>query len=251
MYKVGDKVRIRKDIEAYDEKYAPVGVVPEMLKHRGKATAIKRKLCCHRYELDIDRSFYTGTNEMLEPVEAKEQPFKPGDNVRVIEGGVGARGANGKTGVIVSPDTPISNGCRGESGVKVRIGEEIWELAPQYKLEKVEECPRRWPQPDCGHDGAIGLHHLTLPTGYIQVEYGNKPKRRGGGYMSQLSKLAKKLLDPDTKALVKAGILDKDLDVTEEGADFIFAFIVDKNKAELAKEARTLLREQKKEESEE
>ena len=69
--------------------------------------------------------------------------------------------------------------------------------------------------------------------------------------MSQLSKLAKKLLDADTKALVKAGVLDNELDVTEEGVDFVISFLIDKNKEELAKEARKQLQEQKKEDSDE
>lgn len=66
-----------------------------------------------------------------------------------------------------------------------------------------------------------------------------------------LSKIAKKLLDADTKVLVKVGWLDSELDVTEEGESEIFSFLMGLYKKELATEARKELKENKNKEDEE
>jgi len=63
-----------------------------------------------------------------------------------------------------------------------------------------------------------------------------------------LSIIAKKLFDADTRVLVKAGILDTDLSITEDGVDFVLEFLVTSFKKELADEAKKLIKEQKDEE---
>lgn len=60
-----------------------------------------------------------------------------------------------------------------------------------------------------------------------------------------LSVLAKKLLDGDVKAMVKAGYLDSELDITRKGEQAVFALFVEQNKAELSKRARAELKESK------
>jgi len=61
-------------------------------------------------------------------------------------------------------------------------------------------------------------------------------------FMQTLNILAKKLLDADTKALVKAGVLDDCLKVKD--TEFILSFLVNQYKKELAAEARASLKEQ-------
>lgn len=61
--------------------------------------------------------------------------------------------------------------------------------------------------------------------------------------MSKLSLLAKKAFDKDTKTLIKSGVLDSDLNVRD--SQFVLSFLVDQNKAELAKAAQALLDEEK------
>ena len=60
-----------------------------------------------------------------------------------------------------------------------------------------------------------------------------------------LTTLAKRILDADTKALIKAGVLDNDLSLTEEGVDFVVGHYLQANKVELAKEARKITKEEK------
>lgn len=63
--------------------------------------------------------------------------------------------------------------------------------------------------------------------------------------MTKLTTIAKKLLDADTKALVKAGILDSELQITEDGEKFLLAQYLTDNKKALATEAQKIIDEQK------
>jgi hypothetical protein len=63
-----------------------------------------------------------------------------------------------------------------------------------------------------------------------------------------LSLLSKVFLDGDTKALIKAGILNDDLTVSDDGINFLLEFVVSKFKAELAVEAKKIIKAQKDEE---
>lgn len=74
----------------------------------------------------------------------------------------------------------------------------------------------------------------------------SEPKRT----MNGLSTIAKKLLDSDTRAFVKAGILDESLEITSKGTMFLLAHYLSDNKAKLAKEARKEMREKKNAENE-
>ena len=67
-FKVGDKVRIRKDLES-GNKYGVNYVNDEMLQYKGKQAIIKKVLkVCEEYIIDIDNKGYYWTDEMLEPV---------------------------------------------------------------------------------------------------------------------------------------------------------------------------------------
>lgn len=86
---------------------------------------------------------------------------------------------------------------------------------------------------------------LTSLYGCRFVGTSKKQQKKGGGIVGKLSALAKKFFDADTKALVKAGILDDGLNVVDEN-DLINDFIVEKFKKDLAIEARKWLQEEKK-----
>ncbi len=66
----------------------------------------------------------------------------------------------------------------------------------------------------------------------------------GGSIMSKLTVLAKKMFDKDTKTLIKAGVLNNDLEVANQ--QFVLSFLVDKHKAELAALAQEQLDEDEK-----
>lgn len=70
-FKVGDIVRIRKDLTPLSN-YGKFPFVEEMLKYRGKtATVVNVMDACSYYDLDIDNGWCAWTDEMLEPVDSK------------------------------------------------------------------------------------------------------------------------------------------------------------------------------------
>lgn len=65
MYKVGDKVKIREDLEV-DKKYNELFFVKEMEEYKGKIATITRvSPIQHSYEIDIDDSDWCWTDDML------------------------------------------------------------------------------------------------------------------------------------------------------------------------------------------
>jgi len=72
-----------------------------------------------------------------------------------------------------------------------------------------------------------------------------KPKKKGG-IMRELNILARKLLDADTKALMKRGVLDECLEVSNGG--WVNSWLVNKFKKEMAVDARKENKEMEKKE---
>ena len=67
-YKVGDKVKIRKDLKV-DELYGDFDIVPEMVSYGGMVTTIMKCNDDSSYKIDADEQFYGGyswTDEMFE-----------------------------------------------------------------------------------------------------------------------------------------------------------------------------------------
>lgn len=67
MYKIGDKVKIREDLNLKTDEY--YGVIDAMLKHKGKVAEIiycKCSYCCTLYKLDIDYGIYWWSEKMFE-----------------------------------------------------------------------------------------------------------------------------------------------------------------------------------------
>ena len=67
MFKVGDKVRVRKDLDC-NEKYGKFSVVEEMKKYAGEETTVNA-ISYGGYKLEIDGSEWLWSEEMLEKVE--------------------------------------------------------------------------------------------------------------------------------------------------------------------------------------
>ncbi len=63
----------------------------------------------------------------------------------------------------------------------------------------------------------------------------------------KLTTLAKRLFDSDTKALVKGGLLNKDLSVTDRGRAAIDAIVLEKFKSEIVEIANERIEEDKEE----
>lgn len=67
MYKIGDKVKIREDLEV-DKRYNELFFVKDMKEYKGKIATITRvSPVKHSYEIDIDDSDWCWTDDMLKP----------------------------------------------------------------------------------------------------------------------------------------------------------------------------------------
>lgn len=64
--------------------------------------------------------------------------------------------------------------------------------------------------------------------------------------MSTLGSMMKRLLDKDTQALVKAGYINGDLELTEKGKGALWAILFSANKEALVAEAKEIIEEEKK-----
>ena len=61
----------------------------------------------------------------------------------------------------------------------------------------------------------------------------------------RITNLAKKLLDADTRTLIKTGYLNRDLEITEDGQDALLSILFTEKKAELVKMAQEEIEEHK------
>lgn len=69
-YKVGDKVRVRGDLEVL-EKYGDSVFAASMERYKNENAVIKKVYADNRYDLDIDEAEWYWTDEMLRPAEFK------------------------------------------------------------------------------------------------------------------------------------------------------------------------------------
>lgn len=67
-YKVGEKVRIRKDLET-DKSYGEYKFLDTMERYKGKEATIKN-VYSESYSVDLDNQRWLWTDDMLEPAEA-------------------------------------------------------------------------------------------------------------------------------------------------------------------------------------
>lgn len=216
-FKIGDKVRVKKNCECFYPSLAgkTLTVAKDQVGSAGGGN-----YCFEGCGTEIV------LGDFLEKVEESSSlKFKLGDVVRVV----------GK-----NPNNPISLGHIGtiksitnwrdlyiyklnNSGV---ILKEDWlELAD----EKIYFTPK--------------FYHAGISNG---TTYFSKPNVKGGGTMKELGVIAKKLLDPKTRALVTAGYLDADLELTREGENVLTNLAFLKHKEEMVEEAKKAIRKAKK-----
>ena len=101
-------------------------------------------------------------------------------------------------------------------------------------------------------DNFLGLIEVVEPSDFafsyhsveVEIEPVNiKPKKT---IMSKITTIMKKLLDADTQALVKAGFLNSELDVTIEGQNELNAILFNTNKAALVEAANAKIADESK-----
>ena len=96
-FKVGDKVRIRKDLKSI-ERYNGISFTVEMEEYRGKVAEIT-KIIFDNYELDIDDGEWFWSDNMLEHVpnlengdiitrRDLEKGIITGDRIRILDNGI-------------------------------------------------------------------------------------------------------------------------------------------------------------------
>lgn len=74
---------------------------------------------------------------------------------------------------------------------------------------------------------------------------GELTKLNGQGLMAKLNSMLKRLLDDDSKKLYKAGFIDGELKLTDEGQEMLMAIAFDTHKADLVKAAEEVIAEAK------
>lgn len=79
-FKVGDKVRLRKNLEV-GELYGGITLNPDMSSAYGKILTITGTSGDSCYTIDFNEYYYHGS--MLEPVVSSQTKFKPGDKVKL------------------------------------------------------------------------------------------------------------------------------------------------------------------------
>ena len=87
-----------------------------------------------------------------------------------------------------------------------------------------------------------GIHNLQLISSTEPQQEGGK-----GTIIMRLNTMMKKILDKDTKTLIKAGYLNGDLQLTETGRESLEALLVEEKKEALVKLAEETIEEQKSE----
>lgn len=85
------------------------------------------------------------------------------------------------------------------------------------------------------------MHDETWDTGLIRVGLKTKVKN----VMSNISNIAKKLFDADTKTLIEAGFLNSDLSMTAAGSNALKDILFIEKKKELVEAAKEVIAERK------
>ena len=185
----------------------------------------------------VNGDFYSPSD--LELVEEKKHQFKKGDRVKLLDYKMHAdyrRHDDEVAEILENKPNYFDHEIEWSDGETSYADKENMILVTEKKVAEEEE-PKY-------------IHHFQIPERYLKGEIHGlrfiSPRRKP---MAKLSTLAKKLLDPDTKALVKAGVLNNELEVADE--EFVLSYLVNLHKEGLAKEARKKLREDKKDAEEE
>lgn len=88
---------------------------------------------------------------------------------------------------------------------------------------------------------------LIREGSYDMYYQGVQPEQKNKGIIMKLNSMMKRLLNADVKKLIKAGFMNGDLLLTEEGKNAIYALLVETHKKELVEIAKEIIEEQKEE----
>lgn len=136
----------------------------------------------------------------------------------------------------------------------------------QSKFKKGEKVLVIDEDSDCFNESGIVIEAISEDTYRVELEEEvdwfveeqlrskGQPKRAVQGFakykkpmsnLDRLSNLAKKVLSPSTKNMIKAGWLNEDLTLTEEGADVVISEYFSENEEKFGKLAAAALKERK------
>ena len=132
-FKVGDKVRVRNDLEVGD-LYNNHGFFEEMAQYRGKTARITGVSPCGNYNLNIDSSEWFWADEMLEPAGLTKDDLKPGDILATRNGKTYTVGEGGYINKVYGRNDELLNDDLTNGGglgrildiVKVECPQVIW-----------------------------------------------------------------------------------------------------------------------------
>ncbi len=106
-----------------------------------------------------------------------------------------------------------------------------------------------------GNRGKLGKVVEVNGSDHYSIKYDDGAQGAGEGIhyekltkkslMQKVSTMMKRLLDADTQTLVKAGFINGDLDLTDEGKEALYAILFDANKTALVAAAKEALTESK------
>lgn len=239
-YKIGDKVRIKDHIE-YPYGYSCSGLISEMKDYIGKIATITEVfsnfyLFSNFYHIDLDEGRWNWAEDMFEPVE----DYTTSTIVSTIRPDTILTTKSMREAINRAMDIPESEvkHMKFKKGDRVRITIDDEEVKEGEEGVFVEYCDNKnivVVDFDSGHrpgSNSVFIWDIELV------------KKHKGGVIKHMKLLAQKLLDNDLKTLIQAGVLTDNLQVSDH--DFVLGFIVDKYKAELAKDAKKMLDEQKK-----
>ncbi len=212
----------------------------------------------------LDSCYGCFRDKDLEPVESTTPKFKVGDRVIHHIKGMGTIFETGDNiGVEydqwrggwhkgTTPNGDVGGNCWYEIHYNIKLvsrpEEELSRDLYTKELLKMMEAST-YPSPKTQQWITCNWSHLDGGlTGFASGTNitAEKPQRKG--LMTQLSNIAKRLVDSDTKTLIKAGYVDSCLDLTGRGKDALVAILFEANKKELVTAAKAQIKEDQDEE---
>lgn len=240
-FKVGDKVRMT---DPRVESDAPTGTTGVITSKRGTSSQSHGEMWNIKWEGD---DYVYGTDDQLELVENFRQ-FKKGDLVKIIK-----RLPGNTFGA--SPECYEPNGFVGRTGYvnldnygdgSAQVWSEREGKGKYLGIFTPEELEFVAVQvlPTCSvykgnYERLICDYGFALAP-FIKYQPTNKP------IMKTLTTMMQKLLDAPTQTLVKAGYINGDLELTNEGNDALMAILFVANKDALVADAQAKFDAEKK-----
>lgn len=246
-YKVGDKVIVTDHNYGCCEDNCP-GCTFEMKKLKGKILTVKELFSSGNFT--VKGEGFTWSSCLVAP--AYTGAFKVGDRVKVVKYPAGDNHDIGLEGTISRIDQSLDSPYLLSSD-EFYAG--VWAMEGELELvERPEDSIGRELGVTCDAIGrSLSLSKMEKlfkeskcffddgePAKPLHPEL-NKLLTKKGGLMASLSRLAKKTFDPDTRALIEAGVLNQNLEVIDYS--LIMEVVLEANKKAVAVLAREVLKE--------